>query len=121
MKHKMDATDVIAIVSILSITAIFITFFVGWMIAQYKDKETHCYPMTAIVVDVSTATDTVTVKDYNGNLWQFKGVEDWYPGDICSCIMDSKGTELIKDDEILCPPRYDGTLEGWNEFIKTGE
>lgn len=70
------------------------------------------YPMTAIVYNISEATDTVTIKDFNGNLWQFKGVEDWAVNDICSCIMNSKGTVYIKDDEIV-KVRYSGYLEGW--------
>lgn len=70
------------------------------------------YPLTTVVYDVSKATDTVTVIDYNGNLWQFKGVEDWTVDDVCSCIMNSKGTALIKDDEIV-KVQYSGWLEGW--------
>lgn len=73
----------------------------------------NSYPITTVVYDVSEATDTVTVIDFNGNLWQFKRVEDWNVGDICSCLMNSKGTELIKDDEIV-KTHYSGWFEGWN-------
>lgn len=71
------------------------------------------YPMTAIVVDVSRGNDKVTIKDYNGNLWQYTGVEDYEVGDIVSCIMNSKGTEKIKDDVII-QMRYNGSFENWN-------
>lgn len=77
-------------------------------------KEKNLYPLTTVVCDISEATDTVTVKDYNGNLWQFKGVEDWNLNDICSCLMTSKGTMLIKDDEIV-KIRYNGWFEGWKK------
>ena len=70
------------------------------------------YPMTMIVYNISDATDTVTLKDFNGNLWQFKGVSDWAINDICSCIMDNRGTALIKDDKIV-KVQYSGYLEGW--------
>ncbi len=79
----------------------------------HNEKE-NLYPLTTEVYDISEATDTVTVIDYNGNLWQFKGVEDWNLEDICTCIMDSKGTDLIKDDEIV-KVRYNGWFEGWQK------
>ena len=75
-------------------------------------RHKHWYGMTAVVTHISEATDTVTIKDFNGNLWQFKGVEDWAIDDVVSCIMDSKGTALIKDDEIV-KVQYSGYFEGW--------
>jgi len=87
-----------------------IVFMVGCIVTNSEKKNE--YPLTTVVYNVSEATDTVTVVDFNGNLWQFKGVEDWQVGDICSCIMNSKGTELIKDDEVK-KERYSGYFEGW--------
>ena len=55
----------------------------------------------------------MTVEDFNGNLWQFDGAEDWVEGDICTLIMNSKGTEEIKDDTIISV-HYSGYFEGWN-------
>lgn len=75
-------------------------------------KTKNLYAMTTVVYAVSDANDTVTVKDFNGNLWQFKGAEDWEINDICSCVMDNKGTTYIKDDEII-KVKYSGYLEGW--------
>lgn len=83
-------------------------------VIKEKQNKPQTYPMMTVVVDISRANDNVTVKDFNGNLWQFKGCEDWMIGDICSCIMDNKGTEEIKDDEII-DIKYDGWLEGWVE------
>lgn len=71
------------------------------------------YPLTTRVVEVDEEADLVTCEDFNGNLWKFEGCEDWQNGDICSLLMNSKGTEKIFDDEILLA-HYNGTFEGWN-------
>lgn len=65
------------------------------------------YPQTMTVVQVDIATDTVTCEDATGNLWQFKGVEDWQVNDIVSMIMNDNGTEEVFDDEIV-KVRYNG-------------
>jgi len=72
------------------------------------------YGLTTVVVEISKPNDKVTCQDFNGNLWQFEGVEDWCENDIATLIMNDKGTELIKDDEIL-DVRYGGYFEGWLE------
>ena len=74
------------------------------------------YSMTTRVVKVDEPTDTVTIQDFNGNYWQFDGIEDWAVDGICSCIMDNKGTKEIKDDEIVST-KYDGWFEGWGKFF----
>ena len=73
----------------------------------------NLYGLTTVVFNVSYSTDIVTVKDFNGNLWQFDGAENWVEGDICTLIMNSKGTIEIKDDTIISV-RYSGYFEGWN-------
>ena len=70
------------------------------------------YPLTTRVVEVDEDADLVTCEDFNGNLWEFEGCEDWQEGDIASLLMNSKGTEKIFDDEILLA-HYNGTFEGW--------
>lgn len=79
-----------------------------------KVEKKNIYGITAIVTNVSQTTDTVTIKDFNGNLWQFKGIEDWEVDDIASCVMDNKGTAEIKDD-VIVSVRYSGYWEGWAE------
>lgn len=59
------------------------------------------YALTAKVVETDEENDIVTCEDFNGNLWQFYGVEDWEVGDCASLLMNSKGTEKIFDDEIM--------------------
>lgn len=61
----------------------------------------NLYAEAMVIVRCDYPTDRVTCMDGNGNLWQFTGIEDYYVGDIVAMIMDSKGTELIYDDEIL--------------------
>lgn len=72
-------------------------------VSNYKKE----YPQTMTVVQVDIATDTVTCEDATGNLWQFKGVEDWQVNDIVSMIMNDNGTEEIFDDRIV-KIRYNG-------------
>lgn len=79
-----------------------------------KVEKKNIYGMTAVVTNVSQATDTVTIEDFNGNLWQFKGIEDWEVDDIASCVMDNQGTAEIKDDVIISA-RYGGYWKGWAE------
>lgn len=74
----------------------------------------NLYPMTAVVTTVDYETDIVTMRDFNGNLWQFEGCEDWLENDVVACIMNNKGTPIIFDDEIV-DLHYEGWLEGWLE------
>ena len=54
-----------------------------------------------VVEKIDTIKNTITFVDGNGSLWQYEGIEDFQEGDICSMIMDNKGTLEIKDDEIV--------------------
>lgn len=108
MKRKTFIILLVLIIACAFVLGDFIYFKYG----RTKNSE-NLYPLTTVVVDVSEATDTVTVKDYNGNLWQFKGTEDWEVDDIATLLMDSNGTEEIKDDFISAPPRYNGQFENW--------
>lgn len=79
------------------------------------------YATTFVVTDVEITTATETTpetvvlicEDYNGNQLKIPTDDgDWFAGDILTAIMDSKGTESIYDDEVICA-RYAGTIEGW--------
>ena len=59
------------------------------------------YPMTAYVVQIDEAADTVVIESSTGFLWAFTGIEDWEVGDGCSLIMYDNGTQEIYDDEIV--------------------
>ena len=58
------------------------------------------YALTCEVVEIDREANTVTCEDYNGNLWEFYGTEDWQEGDCASLLMNSKGTPSIYDDAI---------------------
>ena len=109
-------------------TALFVFMFllfllvtIAFLIKVNIDNHIHTrptkqYTMTTKVIKVDKPTDTVTIQDFNGNLWQFKGVKDWEEGAICSCIMDNNGTDSIKDDKIIST-HYDGWFEAWGDFF----
>lgn len=94
-KMKIDSLAVMFFFSFLFIA---IGLICGIFLGDNSKKE---YPQTMTVVQIDIATDTVTCEDLTGNLWQFKGVEDWQEGDTVSMIMNNKGTEEIFDDEII--------------------
>lgn len=77
----------------------------------FKNKSQQ-YGMCAVVINTSRYNDTVTIRDFNGNLWQFKGVEDFEIDDVCACIMDDNGTREIKDDAIISI-KYSGYVSSW--------
>lgn len=64
-------------------------------------SKTEQYPTCGIVVEVDRENDLVMVEDFNGNLWEFEGCEDWLEGDVCSMIMSDKTTPEIYDDVII--------------------
>ena len=65
------------------------------------------YPLTTVVTEIDHITNTVTVRRSSGHEYQFYGIEDWWPGDICSCIMYNKGTQNVEDD-IIVMKHYNG-------------
>lgn len=92
-----------------------VAFFTAITIAAFAPKtaepEHKLYPMTAMVFELDEENDLVIIEDFNGNLWDFEGIEEWMIGNICSVIMDDIGTETIFDDEIVSV-RYDGWIDG---------
>jgi hypothetical protein len=66
--------------------------------------------MTGIVVELETETDSVVFEDFNGNLWAFEGIEDWFVGDTVAAVMADHGTRTIHDDEIVSV-KYCGYIE----------
>lgn len=78
-----------------------------WFQPIRKAKE---YPTCGEVVEVDYENDLVVVEDFNGNLWEFEGCEDWLEGDIASMIMNDCGTPEIYDDEIVTV-KYSGYVK----------
>lgn len=66
----------------------------------YHEKEMkNLYPATMEVVSIEN--DLVTVQTSTGIAFQFEGAQDLAEGDLASIIMDSKGTDIVYDDEIV--------------------
>ena len=61
----------------------------------------NLYLTEGIVTDIDKNKDTVTVLTVDGELFTFKGVEDWLVDDGCVLSFDSKGTKDFKDDTII--------------------
>lgn len=60
------------------------------------------YPLAVTVDSVNRVSDTVQCYDGAGNLWEFSGVEDWFPGDVAALLMDDNATPwTISDDKVL--------------------
>ena len=98
-----------------TILAVFLGLFllnVFCCLSYEEERQPETYALTTVVIDVSRGNDTVTVKDFNGNLWQFHECEDWEEGDICAMVMNDNATDIITDDEIESV-RYSGWFEGW--------
>lgn len=89
-----------------------ITLLIAILTTISANTTEEIYPRTMVVSETNVETDTVVLTDNTGNVWEFYGVEDWQVGDICSCIMDTNGTQNIEDD-IIVDTRYNGQIEDW--------
>lgn len=80
----------------------------------------NLYPLTGIVTeieyDVEPEVDLVTITCSNGNmfLW-YADAGDYEINDLASCIMDSKGTKYVTDDEVLLA-HYAGGLKHFEQY-----
>ena len=69
------------------------------------------YPSCGIVTSLETETDSVIYEDPSGNIWDFKGIEDWAVNDVVALIMSDNGTpNYVYDDEPISW-RYCGYFE----------
>lgn len=88
--------------------------------AEVSDSE-HIYGMLGVVVDLDSNKDLVSVSNWNGDIWQFYGVEDWNVGDFVDLVMwDNKTEDTIYDDVILRATyeRVDLVVSQSNEDLK---
>ena len=80
------------------------------------------YPLTGIVTeiecDVEPEVDLVTITTANGNLFSWStDAGDYEINDLASCLMDSKGTKYVYDDEVLLA-HYAGGLKHLEQYAK---
>ena len=78
--------------------------------SESLNQDCNLYPASMIVTYVNYEEDTVALEDFNGQRWVFYGAEDWIVNDICACIMNDMGTDVVYDDEIV-ETRYCGWVE----------
>lgn len=84
------------------IVTLFIICVASMLLAGFVfDRLHHTYALSGIVTKVNAENNTVVFEDFNGNLWEFTGTEDWQVNDIIATIMDDNGTIEIYDDIIL--------------------
>ena len=83
------------------------------LVALVPSALADLYPLTARVYAIDYDEDTVIVETFNGDLFDFDGVEDWAEDDCCSLIMDDNGTALIYDDAIVSARYCAWTLTNW--------
>lgn len=82
----------------------------------------NLYPLTGIVTeieyDVEPEVDLVTITCSNGNLFSwYADTGNYEINDLASCIMDSKGTKYVDDDEVLLA-HYAGGLKHLEQYAK---
>lgn len=70
----------------------------------------HIYPMTAVVTKLDRVSDTVIIENFNGMEYTFSPIEDWFEGDIATCIMFDNFTEDTIRDDVIFRVKYDGYL-----------
>mgnify|MGYP000009429161 FL=1 len=80
------------------------------------------YPLTGIVTeieyDVEPEVDLVTITCSNGNMFSwYADTGNYEINDLASCIMDSKGTKYVDDDEVLLA-HYAGGLKHLEQYAK---
>lgn len=80
----------------------------------------NLYPLTGIVTeieyDVEPEVDLVTITCSNGNMFSwYADAGDYEINDLASCIMDSKGTKYVTDDEVLLA-HYAGGLKHFEQY-----
>jgi len=97
------------LIALINALIALLTAFVGTLSKPVGNE----YALTTQVVQVDYENDVVVCQDFNGNLWEFEGCEDWMYGDIASLVMNDMGTPEIYDDEIVAPPRYSGYFDGF--------
>ena len=79
------------------------------------------YPLTGIVTEINYEVepeiDEVTITCANGNKfsWYADSSDCWEINDLASCIMDSKETAIVYDDEVLLA-HYAGGLKHFEQY-----
>ncbi len=96
----------ITLLGTVTVTTAITSYFTVYTAKASTEHNQSFYPETAMVTQVNE--DLITVICQNGNIFKFKdNTEEWIKGDICSMIMDNKGTVSVYDDKVVSA-RYSG-------------
>lgn len=79
-----------------------------------KDPAENLYADCGLIMEepeeIEESFYKITITMQSGNMFSFISEDgDWSQGDLASAIFDSKGTENVKDDEIISC-RYSGYI-----------
>lgn len=69
------------------------------------------YAKVGLVTDVDYTTDTITITDIDGHMWQWEGAEDWDTYDIVCFILCDVGTDYTREDDEIISITYNGYIE----------
>lgn len=93
------------VLTIIAVLHVFMSNLFNVNMAMSEDLESisnHTYGMLAVVTDLDLIEDLVSVSNWNGDVWQFYGVDDWCVGDLVVLVMHDNSTkDSIYDDIIL--------------------
>ena len=104
------------ILAALAITgSLIVAFIAGEQTAEAVND--NIYTKTAQVYDINEETNIITLEDFHGNLWQYRGIEGWEEiNALCVIIFDNNKTEEITDDIIIrVDPQGVTDPDGWIE------
>lgn len=97
------------------LTAIFIIIlalctlgYIGYQLYNAPPAIEEQYPLSTIVCGVDVDNDIVGLEDFNGNVWEIRGVEDYMEGDVVALIMSDNGTPHTIEDDVVISARYCG-------------
>ena len=106
------------------LAAVLTTMMIATPVSAAPTTDGECkdlYPLTGIVTEVEHMEDTdlITMTTANGNQfsWYADAEDCWSINDLASCIMESNGTEIVYDDEIV-DAHYAGGLKQFAQYAR---
>ena len=78
-----------------------VLFIIGSVALKSNGVNGNHYTKIVTVVDVDRVNNIITIRDNLGYLWEFEDTNIWRINQVCSCVMDTNGTETIFDDCII--------------------
>lgn len=98
------------VITMIAVLHVFLCNLFEVSIAVSEDLDSisnHVYGMLAVVTDLDSAEDLVSVTNWNGDVWQFYEIEDWCIGDYVDLVMHDNFTEDSIYDDIILSATYE--------------